>query len=57
MGIGKKSKNLGDMTEGKTNETAGKALDDRSLEGKGKAEKAKGKVKQAVERGKHSFKH
>ncbi|MCX4790346.1 MULTISPECIES: CsbD family protein [unclassified Streptomyces] len=57
MGIGKKSKNIGKIAEGKTKETAGKVVGNESLEGKGRAQKMKGKVKQAVEKGKDTFKH
>ncbi|WP_405683357.1 CsbD family protein [Streptomyces sp. NBC_00057] len=57
MGIGKKSKNIGKIAEGKTKETAGKVVGNESLEGKGRAQRMKGKVKQAVEKGKDTFKH
>ncbi|MEU9619366.1 MULTISPECIES: CsbD family protein [unclassified Streptomyces] len=57
MGIGKKSKNIGNITEGKTKETVGRAVGNESLEGKGRAQKMKGKVKQAVEKGKDIFRH
>ncbi|MFD4861986.1 CsbD family protein [Streptomyces atratus] len=57
MGIGKKSKNIGKITEGKTKETVGRAVGNESLEGKGRAQKMKGKVKQAVEKGKDTFRH
>ncbi|REK86979.1 CsbD family protein [Streptomyces inhibens] len=57
MGIGKKARNLGEIAEGKTKETTGKAVGNETLEGKGKAEKAKGKVKQVVEKGKDTFRH
>ncbi|MFE0375286.1 CsbD family protein [Streptomyces inhibens] len=57
MGIRKKSRNIGDIAEGKAKETTGKALGNESLEKKGKMEKAKGKVKQAVERGKDTLRH
>ncbi|MFE7357320.1 CsbD family protein [Streptomyces sp. NPDC057543] len=57
MGIGKKTKNIGSIAEGKTKETAGKAVGNESLEGKGKAQKTKGKVKQVIEKGKDVFKH
>ncbi|MFF2960290.1 CsbD family protein [Streptomyces sp. NPDC057963] len=57
MGIGKKSKNIGNITEGKTKETVGRAVGNENLEGKGRAQKMKGKVKQAVEKGKDIFRH
>ncbi|UKY48752.1 CsbD family protein [Streptomyces inhibens] len=57
MGIRKKSRNIGEMAEGKAKETTGKVLGNESLEKKGKMEKAKGKVKQAVERGKDTLRH
>ncbi|MFJ9850604.1 CsbD family protein [Streptomyces sp. NPDC101150] len=57
MGIGKKSKNIGEIAEGKTKESTGKALGNESLEMKGKAEKIMGKVKHAVERARDTLKH
>ncbi|MEV7957576.1 CsbD family protein [Streptomyces sp. NPDC058316] len=57
MGIGKKSKNIGKIAEGKTKETVGRAAGNERLEGKGRAQKMKGKVKQAVEKGKDTFRH
>ncbi|MER5361200.1 CsbD family protein [Streptomyces sp. NPDC002785] len=57
MGIRKKAKNIGEIAEGKVKETLGKAVGNESLERKGKAEKTKGKVKQAVEKGKDRFRH
>ncbi|MFE0186812.1 CsbD family protein [Streptomyces sp. NPDC059008] len=57
MGIGKKSKHLGEMAGGKVKEVIGKVRGDTQVEQKGKAEQIKGKMKQAVERGKHPFKH
>ncbi|SFX99191.1 CsbD family protein [Streptomyces atratus] len=57
MGIGKKSKNIGEIAEGKTKETVGRAVGNERLEGKGRAQKMKGKVKQAVEKGKDTFRH
>ncbi|MFB7225334.1 CsbD family protein [Streptomyces sp. NPDC056227] len=56
-GIGKKSKNIGKIAEGKTKETVGRTVGNESLEGKGRAQKMKGKVKQAVEKGKDTFRH
>ncbi|MFG2290387.1 CsbD family protein [Streptomyces sp. NPDC048595] len=57
MGIGEKARNLGEIAEGKAKEVIGKVLGDTQAERKGKAEQLKGKMKQAVERGKHPFKH
>ncbi|MEE1767809.1 CsbD family protein [Streptomyces sp. JV185] len=57
MGIGKKTKNIGEIAEGKTKEAAGKAVGNESLEGKGKTQKTKGRVKQVIEKGKDTFKH
>ncbi|MEU0834831.1 CsbD family protein [Streptomyces sp. NPDC005969] len=57
MGITKKTKNIGEIAEGKTKETLGKAVGNESLESKGKTEKTKGKLKQALEKGKDRFRH
>ncbi|MGW1373950.1 CsbD family protein [Streptomyces sp. NPDC002446] len=57
MGIGKKTRNIGEMVAGKAKEIAGKVTGDESMERKGKAEKVKGKVKHAMERGKDTFRH
>ncbi|MER6104081.1 CsbD family protein [Streptomyces sp. NPDC001832] len=57
MGIRKKAKNIGEIAEGKAKETIAKAVGNESLERKGKVEKTKGKVKQAVEKGKDRFRH
>ncbi|WP_406384999.1 CsbD family protein [Streptomyces sp. NBC_01618] len=57
MGIRKKTKNIGEISKGKAKETLGKAVGNESLESKGKAEKTKGKLKQAVEKGKDRFRH
>ncbi|MCX5113499.1 CsbD family protein [Streptomyces sp. NBC_00378] len=57
MGIGKKSKNIGEIAEGKTKESVGRAVGNERLEGKGRAQKVKGKVKQVVEKGKDTFRH
>ncbi|MFB7916541.1 CsbD family protein [Streptomyces sp. NPDC056061] len=57
MGIGKKSKNIGEIAEGKTKESVGRAVGNERLEGKGRAQKVKGKVKQVIEKGKETFKH
>ncbi|MFI5634352.1 CsbD family protein [Streptomyces sp. NPDC051664] len=55
MGIGKKTRSIGKIIEGKTKEMAGKAVGNKSMERRGKAEKVKGKVRHAVEKGKDSF--
>ncbi|MGG7575822.1 CsbD family protein [Streptomyces sirii] len=57
MGIGEKAKNLGEIAEGKAKEVMGKVFGDTETERKGKAEQIKGKMKQAVEKGRHPFKH
>ncbi|MFB7211288.1 CsbD family protein [Streptomyces sp. NPDC057575] len=57
MGLGKKTKNIGKIAEGKTKEAAGKAVGNESLEAKGRAQKTKGQVKQVIEKGKDTFKH
>ncbi|MGW1847872.1 CsbD family protein [Streptomyces sp. NPDC001966] len=57
MGIGKKSKNIGEIAEGKAKESVGRAVGNERLEGKGRAQKVKGKVKQVVEKGKDAFRH
>ncbi|GAA1319095.1 CsbD family protein [Streptomyces sanglieri] len=57
MGIGKKSKNISEIAEGKTKESVGRAVGNERLEGKGRAQKVKGKVKQVVEKGKDTFRH
>ncbi|MGW7576068.1 CsbD family protein [Streptomyces sp. NPDC054765] len=57
MDIGKKTRNIGHIVGGKAKETTGKALGNNSLRRKGKAEQAKGRMKQAVEKGKDAFRH
>ncbi|MER5496150.1 MULTISPECIES: CsbD family protein [unclassified Streptomyces] len=57
MGIGKKSKNIGEIAEGKAKESVGRAVGNERLEGKGRVQKMKGKVKQAIEKGKETFRH
>lgn len=57
MGIGKKTRSIGKIIEGKTKEIAGKAVGNKSMEKKGKAEVVKGKVRHAVEKGKDTFRH
>ncbi|MFC9229214.1 CsbD family protein [Streptomyces decoyicus] len=57
MNIGKKTRNIGHIVEGKAKETAGRALGNKSLQRRGKAEQAVGKMRQAVEKGKDTFRH
>ncbi|WP_328907545.1 CsbD family protein [Streptomyces sp. NBC_00234] len=57
MGIRKKAKNVGEISKGKTKETVGKAVGNESMEAEGRAEKTKGKVKHAVEKGKDKLRH
>lgn len=57
MGIGKKTRNLGHIVEGKAMETTGKALGNKGLARRGKAEQVRGKMKQAMERGRDSLRH
>ncbi|MEW9520302.1 CsbD family protein [Streptomyces tubercidicus] len=57
MSIAKKTRNIGHIVEGKAKETTGRALGNKSLQRRGRAEQAMGKMKQAVEKGRDSFKH
>ncbi|MFF9867386.1 CsbD family protein [Streptomyces sp. NPDC013953] len=57
MGSGKKAKNVGRSAKGKAKEVTGRAVGNESLEAKGRAEQMKGDAKQAVEKGKDTFKH
>ncbi|GAU67376.1 hypothetical protein SSP35_04_04640 [Streptomyces sp. NBRC 110611] len=57
MRFGKKAKDLRETVEGKVKETTGKTFGEAGHEWKGRAEQAKDRVKQAVERGKRSLKH
>ncbi len=57
MGMRKKVKSAGEIITGKTKETTGKALSNKSLERKGRAEKAKGKVRHVLEKGKDKLRH
>ena len=50
-----KLKNKAQETKGHVKEAAGKATNDRSLEAKGKKDKAAGNVKQAGEKVKDAF--
>ncbi|UQA90855.1 CsbD family protein [Streptomyces halobius] len=56
MGIGKKTRNIGQIIEGKAKETVGKAVGNKGLERKGRTEQIRGRVKQAAEKGMHTFK-
>jgi uncharacterized protein YjbJ (UPF0337 family) len=51
-----KAKNKVQEAKGHLKEAAGKATDDRSLEGKGKRDQAAGNLKQAGEKVKDAFK-
>ncbi|MFG2138287.1 CsbD family protein [Streptomyces sp. NPDC048650] len=57
MGIGRKTKNFGEIAGGKTKESTGKAVGNESMEMKGKAEKVMGMLKHAAEKAKDTFKH
>lgn len=57
MSSGKKAKNVGRTAKGKAKEVAGKTMGNESLEAKGRAEQMKGDAKQAVEKGKDTFRH
>ena len=56
MGMGDKAKNAGDKIKGTAKEATGKAVGNERLEAEGKADKAKGDVKQAGEKVKDVFK-
>ena len=55
MGATDTIKNEAQDLQGKVKETAGRATDDRDLEAKGKADQAKGSLKQAGEKVKDAF--
>ncbi|GAA2322429.1 CsbD family protein [Streptomyces caniferus] len=57
MGIGKKTRNIGHIVEGMAKETTGKALGNKSMQRRGRAEQAVGRMKQAVEKGRDTFRH
>ncbi|MFJ5800542.1 CsbD family protein [Streptomyces decoyicus] len=57
MSIGKKTRNIGHIVEGKAKETTGRALGNKGLQRRGRAEQALGKMRQAVEKGKDTFRH
>jgi len=51
-----KAKDKAQAAKGKVKKSAGKAIDDPYLEGEGKADQAKGDLKQAGEKVKDAFK-
>jgi len=55
MSTADKAKNKVQEGKGRLKEAAGKATDDRSLEAKGKRDKASGNLKQAGEKVKDAF--
>ncbi|MFD0163876.1 CsbD family protein [Streptomyces decoyicus] len=57
MSIGKKTRNISHIVEGKARETTGRALGNKSMQRRGKAEQALGKMRQAVEKRKDTFRH
>ncbi|MFE1767544.1 CsbD family protein [Streptomyces angustmyceticus] len=57
MGIGKKTRNMGHIVEGMAKETTGKALGNKSLQRRGRAEQAMGRMRQAVEKGRDALRH
>lgn len=56
MGLGDKIENAAEKAGGKGKEAAGSAMGDESLKNEGKADQAKGNVKQAGEKAKDAFK-
>jgi uncharacterized protein YjbJ (UPF0337 family) len=56
MGIDDKADNKAEELKGKGKATIGNATDDKDLEAKGRAEQAKGSLKQAGEKVKDAFK-
>jgi len=56
MGIDDKADNKAEELKGKGKATVGDATDDNDLEAKGRAEQAKGSLKQAGEKVKDAFK-
>jgi uncharacterized protein YjbJ (UPF0337 family) len=56
MGIDDKADNKAEELKGKGKATIGNATDDKDLEAKGRAEQAKGSLKQAGEKVKDTFK-
>jgi uncharacterized protein YjbJ (UPF0337 family) len=56
MGIDDKADNKAEELKGKVKETIGDATNDKDLQAKGRAQKAKGSLKQAGEKVKDAFK-
>ena len=56
MGIDEKADNKAEELKGKAKKTTGDATDDHSLRAEGRAEEAKGSLKQAGEKVKDAFK-
>jgi uncharacterized protein YjbJ (UPF0337 family) len=56
MGIDDKADNKAEELKGKAKETVGDATDDEDLQAEGRAERAKGSLKQAGEKVKDAFK-
>ena len=56
MGIDEKADNKAEELKGKGKETVGDATDDRDLQAEGRAQEAKGSLKQAGEKVKDAFK-
>ncbi|MEW1751842.1 CsbD family protein [Streptomyces angustmyceticus] len=57
MGIGKKTRNIGQIVEGMAKERTGKALGNKSLQRRGRAEQAMGRMRQTVEKGRDALRH
>ncbi|MDJ0347571.1 CsbD family protein [Streptomyces sp. H10-C2] len=57
MSAKNKAENTGDKLKGKTKEALGKLTGNERLEAEGKADQAKGDLKQAGEHAKDAFKH
>jgi uncharacterized protein YjbJ (UPF0337 family) len=56
MGIDDKADNKAEELKGKGKKTTGKATDDKDLQAEGRAQEAKGNLKQAGEKVKDAFK-
>jgi uncharacterized protein YjbJ (UPF0337 family) len=56
MGIDDKADNKAEELKGKVKETVGDASDDKDLQAEGRAEQAKGSLKQSGEKVKDAFK-
>jgi uncharacterized protein YjbJ (UPF0337 family) len=56
MGVADKASNKAEELKGKGKEAAGQATDDEELKAEGKADQAKGNLKQAGEKIKDTFK-